>query len=169
MAQFTITADEGKMARWPHEIFLINLIFNHVFIFCISILLSKSYPYAIAIVPIASFAIIGYIEFKSRAIAASNAMWFVKAHWQIGARRNRIFMALLSVTCIISGGGIYLSAAQHWNAIATKALIGGFGLLPFMISLLVLVVLGNDSVYQARDGKLPDNYLAKNPHLQPAQ
>ncbi|MDD2776187.1 MAG: hypothetical protein PHU06_09540 [Gallionella sp.] len=165
MEQFTITADEGKMARWPHEIFLINLIFNHVLIFCISILLSKSYPLAIAIVPISSFIIIGYIELKSRAIAASNAMWFVKAHWQIGARRNRIFMALLSVTCIISGGGIYLSAAQHWNAIATKALIGGFGLLPFMVALLILVVLGNDSVYQARDGKLPDNYLTKNPHL----
>lgn len=169
MEQFTITADEGKMARWPHEIFLINLIFNHVFVFCISILLYSSYPYSIAIVPIASFVMIGYIEFKSRAVAASKAMWFVKAHWQIGARRNRIFMILLSVTCIISFGGIYLSALQHWNPIATKALIGGFGLLPFMISLLILVVLGNDSVYQARDGRLPDNYLTKNPHLQPAQ
>jgi hypothetical protein len=167
MEQFTITPEEGKRARWPHEIFLINLIFNHVFIFCISIALSKSFPFALAIVPIASFSIIGYIQFKALSIAKSNESWFVKAHWQIGARRNRIFMLLFSVTCIISGGGMYISNLLHWKFVMTMALIGGVGLLPFMVALLILVVFGNDSVYMARDGRLPDNYLAQNPHLQP--
>lgn len=165
MEQFTITPAEATLAKWTHEIFLINLVFNHIFVFCVTILLSKTYPYSLAIVPIASFVMIAYIEFKSRTIAKSAESTFVRAHWRIGARRNRIFLGLLSTTCFISVGGVYLSQAQHWNAIATKALIGGFGLLPFMVALLVLVVLGNDSVHMARNGKLPDNYLAKNPDL----
>lgn len=169
MEQFTITPAEGKRARWPHEIFLINLIFNHVFLFCLSIAMYKSYAFIIALTPIASFLMIGYIQIKALSVAKSDEFWFVKAHWQIGARRNRIFMLLFSITCLISGGGMYLSNLLHWKLVMTMALIGGVGLLPFMVALLILVVLGNDSVYMARDGKLPDHYLAKNPHLQPAQ
>jgi hypothetical protein len=50
-----------------------------------------------------------------------------------------------------------------WSKISTIALIGGFGLLPFMVSLLVLIVLGNDSMYQARHGKLPKRFVEQNP------
>ncbi len=31
--QFSISPEEGKRAKWPHEIFLINLVFNHIFVF----------------------------------------------------------------------------------------------------------------------------------------
>lgn len=167
MAQFTVSPAETTLAKWTHEIFLINLVFVHIFIFCVSILMSKAYPLILAAVPIISFTIIGYIELKSRTVAKSEASCFIRAHWQIGARRNRIFAVLLLGTCGISAGAIYLSSVLHWNAITTKALIGGFGLLPFMVALLILVVLGNDSVHQAKNGKLPDAFLAKNPHLQP--
>ncbi len=36
-------------------------------------------------------------------------------------------------------------------------------MLPFMVSLLVLIVLGNDSMYQARHGKLPKRFVENNP------
>lgn len=164
--QFTISPEEGRRAKWPHEIFLINLIFNHIFVFCATVAVFGTFPLLTALVPAISFSIIGYILFKARQVAAGDESWFVKAHWQIAAARNRLFMLLLSVTCVVSFGGLELSKIFGWAKIPTIALIAGVGLLPFMAVLLVLVVLGNESVFMARDGKLPKRFVEKNPDMQ---
>lgn len=156
--QFNITPEEGKRAKWPHEVFLINLIFNHIFVFCATIAVASSFPLLPALVPAISFSIICYIFIKSRQVAASDESWFIKAHWQIGAKRNHYFMLLLTITCAISAGGLWLSKMLGWAKIPTIALIGGVGLLPFMVVLLVLIVLGNESLYMARSGKLPKQF-----------
>jgi hypothetical protein len=145
--QFDISPEEGRRAKWPHEIFLINLIFNHIFVFCATVAVIGSFPYMPALVPIISFSIIGYIFIKAR---------------QIAARRNRFFMLLLIITCIISGGGLWLSRMMGWAKIPTIALLGGVGLLPFMVVLLVLIVLGNESVFMATNGKLPEHFADMN-------
>jgi hypothetical protein len=160
--QFNISPEDRKRAKWPHEIFLINLIFNHVFVFCATVAVFGTFPLLPALVPIISFAIIGYILIRGKQISASDESWFVKAHWQIGVWRNRIFMLLLIVTCIVSGGGFWLSKMLGWAKIPTIALIGGVGLLPFMVVLLVLVVLGNESLFMAGDGKLPKSFVEPN-------
>ncbi len=165
MQQFDITPEEGRRAKWPHEIFLINLIFNHIFLFCATVAVFGAFPLLTALVPVVSFGIIGYILVKARKVAASNESWFVKAHWQIAARRNRIFMQLLAITCLASGGGFWLSGILGWGRIQTIALIAGAGLLPFMVALLVLIVLGNESVFMARDGKLPKRFVERNPDM----
>ena len=167
--QFDITPEEGKRAKWPHEIFLINLIFNHIFLFCAAVAVFGTFPLLTALVPAVSFAIIGYILIKARQVAVGGESWFVKAHWRIAARRNRLFMLLLTVTCIVSGGGLWLSGMLGWARIPTSALIAGVGLLPFMVALLVLIVLGNESVFMARDGKLPKNFAGQNPDAQAQQ
>lgn len=167
--QFSISPEEGKRAKWPHEIFLINLVFNHIFVFVATVSVANTFPMLPVLVPVISFFIIGYILLKARQIAAGNDTWFVKSHWQIAARRNRVFMLLLAVACVVCGGGLWLSVAMGWARIQTIALIGGVGLLPFMASLLVLIVLGNDSVFQARTGKLPKHFVEQNPDSQPAK
>lgn len=166
--QFSISPEESKRAKWPHEIFLINLVFNHIFVLVATIAVVGTLPLLPALVPVISFSIIGYIFIKSRQVAASDETWFVKSHWQIAAGRNRIFMLLLAVTCLVCGGGLWLSKMMGWAKIQTIALIGGVGLLPFMVSLLVLIVLGNDSVHLARTGKLPKRFVEQNPGPQSA-
>jgi hypothetical protein len=59
-------------------------------------------------------------------------------------------------------GGFWISAAMGWSKIATIALLGGVGLLPFMVSLLILIVLGNDAVHQAKSSKLPKGAVTSN-------
>ena len=156
--QFSISSEEGSRAKWPHEIFLINLVFNHIFVFCATIAVVGAFPLLPALVPAISLAIIGYIYFKARNIAQSDESWFVKAHWQIGARRNRLFMMLLTTTCFITLGGFWLSRMLGWAKIPTIAMIVGVGLLPFMVALLILIVMGNESVFMARTGKLPESF-----------
>jgi len=164
--QFKISPEEGKRAKWPHEIFLINLVFNHIFVFCATVAVAGSFPLFPALVPVISFTIIGYILFRAKRVAASDESWFVKAHWQIGARRNRYFMLLLAIACVISFGGFWLSKMLGWAKISTIALIGGVGLLPFMVVLLALIVLGNESLYMARNGKLPKEFAGQSQEAQ---
>ncbi len=152
---YNATQDEITRAKWPHEIFLINLVFNHILVFASTFGVFSTFPWMVLIVPLTSFAITGYIAIKARQVAAGSEIAFVKAHWALANKRNQHFMWLLLITCLIIGGGLLLSKAMGWSKIATIALLGGVGLLPFMVSLLVLIVLGNDSMYQARHSKMP--------------
>jgi hypothetical protein len=161
--QFDIAPEETVRAKWPHEIFLINLVFNHILVFASTFGVFSTFPAMVLIVPITSFIITGYLLVKAKSIAAGNETHFVKSHWKIADKRNKNFLWLLTVTCIIVGGGFAISKLMGWSKIATIALIGGFGLLPFMVALLVLIVLGNDSMYQARHGKLPKRFVEQNP------
>lgn len=161
--QFSVSPEETVRAKWPHEIFLINLVFNHILVFASTFGVFSTFPQMVLIVPVTSFAITGYILVKARQIASSNETWFVKSHWVIAAKRNNNFLRLLVITCSLIGGGLWFSKMMGWSKIVTLALLGGAGMLPFMISLLILIVLGNDSMYQARHGKLPKGYTEQQP------
>lgn len=160
---FTIAPEETVRAKWPHEIFLINLVFNHILVFASTFGVFSTFPLMVLIVPITSFAITAYIIVKAKQIAKSDETWFVKSHWVIAERRNYKFLMLLTITCTVIGGGLAVSKMMGWSKVATIALLGGVGMLPFMVSLLVLIVLGNDSMYQARHGKLPKRFVESNP------
>lgn len=152
---YKATPEEMVRAKWPHEIFLINLVFNHILVFASTFGVFSTFPLMVLVVPLTSFIITGYILFKAKQIAAGNETVFVKAHWVVANKRNTHFMWLLTISCVVIGGGFWLSKIMGWSKIATIALLGGVGLLPFMVSLLVLIVLGNDSMYQARHSKMP--------------
>lgn len=160
---YEIGKEERFRAKWPHEIFLINLVFNHILVFASTFGVFTTFPLMVMIVPVTSFAITLYILLKAKQIAKSNETWFVKSHWIIADKRNKHFLWLLTITCVVVGGGLLISKLMGWSKIATIALIAGAGLLPFMVSLLVLIVLGNDSMYQARHGKLPKRFVEQNP------
>ena len=160
---FTVSPEETVRAKWPHEIFLINLVFNHILVFASTFGVFGTFPLMVLIVPITSLAITAYIIIKAKQVAKSSETWFVKTHWIIAEKRNYKFLMLLTITCTVIGGGLSFSKAMGWSKVATIAVIGGGGMLPFMVSLLILIVLGNDSMYQARHGKLPKRFVEDNP------
>jgi hypothetical protein len=49
------------------------------------------------------------------------------------------------------------------KAVATWALTGGFGLLPFMVAVLGLVVIEFDAEHQSKKGKVPASAIAYYP------
>ena len=158
MQPYAAAPDEVTRAKWPHEIFLINLVFNHILVFASTFGVFSTFPLMVLIVPLTSFVITGYLFIKARYIAAGDETVFIKAHWVVADKRNKHFMWLLTISCMVLGGGFWLSKMMGWSKIATIAVLGGAGLLPFMAALLVLIVLGNDSMYQARHGKLPKGH-----------
>jgi hypothetical protein len=155
-----ILPDEIRRAKWPHEIFLINLVFNHILVFASTFGVYSTFPLMVLVVPLTSLTIIAYIFFTARRVVLSDETPLVKAHWTVADRRNKHFMALLAIVCALFGSGYWFANLAGWSKVTMIAVLGGVGLLPFMASLLYLIVLGNFSMYEARHNKMPKGYEA---------
>ena len=153
-----ILPDEIRRAKWPHELFLINLVFNHILVFASTFGVYSTFPWMVLVVPTISFAITGYLLVTARKIARTEETQLVKSHWIVADRRNKQFIVVVLLACAAFGGGYLLAGALGWSKITTIAVLTGMGLLPFMGALLYLIVMGNFSMYQARHNKLPKEF-----------
>ncbi|GAB4297915.1 MAG: hypothetical protein Kow0096_16280 [Thiohalomonadaceae bacterium] len=158
MNRYAISEDTAKAAKWPHEIFLINLIFNHILLF-VAFLSASSLQRLALIVPVISFAILAYILWRARKSLRVDP-WFVKCHWQLAARRSRTFVIMLGIMVVvmiaiylISGGNM---RPQHWAFF-------GVGIMPTLVTVLVLIVMESDALHLARFGKMPDWLVQRYP------
>ncbi len=164
--RFDVSADEIRRAKFPHEVFLVNLIFNHIFLFVASLSVVQTFPVLIFCVPLVSFCCMTYILLQARR-EMHGPSWYVRCHWQLAAKRNRMFMLLLLLSAAVIGGGWAISGLLHLSRISTYALIGGFGLLPFMVTLLILIIMGNEAVHLAKHGMLPAWVVERYSYCQP--
>ncbi|WP_295406174.1 hypothetical protein [uncultured Thiocystis sp.] len=163
--RFDVTHDEIKRANVPHELFLTNLIGNHILLTVGLGGLAGSYPWVMALIPAISFGILGFTLWRARR-ARQHDSWYVMCHWQVCARRSRLFMLML--------GLLLLAVALGWAGYtyggmmkeAVWALVAGIGILPVMASILVLVMIESDALYHANQAKLPQWVVERFPHPQ---
>nr|VFK45173.1 MAG: hypothetical protein BECKSD772F_GA0070984_12123 [Candidatus Kentron sp. SD] len=162
--QFDVIKADAKKAEIPHEIFLFNLVGNHILIFIASLGMFGSLPYLSYLVPIISVCCLVYILWRAKRSRTIDP-WFALCHWQIAARRAMIFIGVLSLFGIVSFlgwvGHTYLGMMKE----AVYALIGGIGILPTMVTLLVLIMMESDGLYQARQRRLSGWVLKKFPNV----
>lgn len=149
--KFDVSPEDIKKARVPHEVFLTNLIFNHVLVF-VAIMSASSLTHFIVVIPIFSVVSLVYLFWGAQR-AKTRASWYVNAHWQIAARRSRFFLIMLTVVgsllatiYMISGGDM---RPQHWA-------FSGATFLPIMVSVLGLIIFESESLHQAKSAMLPD-------------
>lgn len=163
MRALTPNDKEMKAARTPHDIFLTNLIANHILLFTAIASTGGSYFGFIVIVPVLSFLFVGYTFYRAASIKREQSE-FVYIHWQIARRWSLLFSYVLSavVTFAVLGwvGYTYMGLMKE----AMFAFVGGLSFLPILISVLVLIVIEMDALNHARVGTLPDwakkRYLA---------
>lgn len=160
--QFEISDEEKRRAKVPHEILLVNLIGNHILWFIAALGIAKSYWQPVALVPIVSVAILGYIFWRGRRSARLDS-WYVQAHWKICMARSRLFSYMLGLLLVVSVLGWVGYSYLGMMDIAVKAIIGGAGLLPVMVTVLVLIVLESDALHQANSGLVADAYVKRSP------
>ena len=148
---FTISEDDAKKARLPHDILLINLIFNHILVFVACLTTTVLVEY-IAVVPILSAVLLINIFIGARR-AKSKHSWYVSGHWQLCAKRSFIFLAMIIALCSffvilywVSDGNL---RPQHWA-------FGGAAALPVMVTVLALIVMESEALNQAKMGILPN-------------
>ena len=148
------TEQERKSAKVPHDIFLSNLIMNHILLFTCIAAFGGEYIKFLAVIPLISF-----IALTTTFVLASRVKReqseFVYIHWQIARRWSLIFSGVLLLLCTVSFLGWLGQAYTNMMKEMVYALIGGLGLLPTLVTVLVLVVIESDSLHHAGMGTLP--------------
>lgn len=145
---------EIKAAKVPHDIFLSNLIMNHILLFTAISTFGPQYMYFMALVPIFSIMALAYTFYRASTVKSEESE-YVYIHWQIARRWSLLFTyALLLLSSVALFGWLanqYLGLMKE----AVYGLIGGFGILPTLVTVLVLIVIESDSLHHARVGTLP--------------
>jgi hypothetical protein len=152
--RFEVSPEEIKKANIPHEIFLTNLIGNHILMAIAAGGMAGTFPWLMAVVPAISFSTLGYTLWRARK-SLTRDPWYVMCHWQVCARRCRIFIAMLLLLAAVVALGWVGIAYGHMMKEAVWALIIGTGILPIMVTVLVLVIVESDALYHANQAKLP--------------
>ena len=152
--RFDVSPDEIRKANVPHEIFLTNLIGNHILMTVGAGGVAGSFPWVMAIIPIVSVSLLGYILWRAR-VSRIRDPWYVMCHWQICAGRSRIFLTMLILLlAVVTLGWVgYTYGGMMKEAVI--ALVAGTGILPVMVTVLVLVIVESDALYHANQAKLP--------------
>ncbi len=158
--KFEITEEESRKAKIPHEIFISNLVGNHILWFIAALGLAGSYIQPLILVPVVSIATLIYILWRARKSPGHDS-WYVMCHWQICARRSRLFILMLLILACVSGLGWAAHTYLGMMKEAAYALVGGLGFLPVMVTVLVLIIMESDSLYQATLYKLPESIVKR--------
>ena len=161
--KFEITEEESHKAKIPHEIFLTNLIGNHILWFIAALGLAKTYWQPLALVPVVSISLLLYTLWRARQ-SRKRDRWYVMCHWQVAAKRSRVFIYMLLIALGISFLGWLGYAYGGMMKEAVFAIIGGMGVLPVMVTVLVLIIMESDILHQATLHKLPENVVKQHPN-----
>ncbi|MEJ2394918.1 MAG: hypothetical protein P8045_12935 [Candidatus Thiodiazotropha sp.] len=160
--KFEISDELTRQAKIPHDIFLTNLIGNHILWFVAALGLVRSYWQPLALVPIVSLSLLVYTLWRAKQ-SRQGTHWYVMVHWQIAAERSRFFiymlLAVMGVSLLGWIGYTYLGMMK----VAVMALIGGVGLLPIMVTVLILILMESDALHQAALHKLTKRVVDKYP------
>ena len=161
--KFLISDEESHSAKIPHEIFLTNLIGNHVLWFIAALGLANTYWQPLALVPLFSVTLLLYTLWRARRSRQRDS-WFVMCHWQICAGRSRVFIVMLTLALSVALLGWFAYSQFNLMKEAVYALVGGLGILPIMVTVLVLILMESDALHQAAQHKLPDRITLKYPN-----
>lgn len=155
MATLTPNEAERSAARTPHDVFMTNLIANHILLFTAIAATGRSFFGFIVLVPIFSFCFLGYTFWRARRVKREDSE-FIYIHWQIANRWSKMFAGVILLVVLIAVlgwlGYTYLGLMKE----AVFAFIGGLGFLPVMLTTLALIVIEFDSLHHARVGTLPN-------------
>ena len=152
--RFDVSRREIRKSNVPHEIFLTNLIGNHILMTVGAGGLAGSFPWLMAIIPLTSFSLLGYTLWRARRSLTVDT-WYVMCHWQVCARRSRIFILMLLMLLLVMTIGWLGYTYLGWMKEAVVALVAGTGILPVMVTVLVLIIIESDALYHANQAKLP--------------
>lgn len=161
--EYNVSEEERQKARAPHEIFLTNLIGNHILWFVSSLGVAGDYWQPLAMVPVISLMTVFYTMWRAKR-ARSEESWFVMCHWQLAAKRSRILLGVMLFLLAVVVLGWVAYTYFGLMDIAVKAMIGGMGILPVMVTVLVLIMMEIDAMHQATQGKLSDRIAEAYPN-----
>jgi hypothetical protein len=151
---YPVDARARRRAKIPHELFLTNLIGNHILVFVATLGMASHTILPVLSVPLISLAILAFTLGWARRSRHHDG-WYVMAHWQVAARLSWIFIAMLALLALAAAGAWFGYGTLGLRKETALALVGGLGMLPAMVTTLVLIIVESDILHQAAHGRLP--------------
>jgi hypothetical protein len=148
--EFEVSDADARKGQQPHELFLINLVFNHVFLL-IATVSAPSLQFLTIIVPVLSVSITAYILWMTYRGSAGESS-YVRCHWKLAARRSIIFFVMWGSAALLFGL-VYLESGGHMTP--KHYAIGGITFMPIMLTMIVLIILESEALQFARHRSLP--------------
>lgn len=155
---FNVSEEEAKKAKAPHDLFLINLIFNHIFMFAAFLTASSLWKWVI-LVPIFSFMVLTYTVIRAR-YSLKNDSWYVMCHWQICAKRSWLFIGMISLMLLVVALILLVSGG---NPKPQQIALAGIAILPTMITTFALIIMETVSLDDSKNGRVPDAVVDRFP------
>jgi predicted lysophospholipase L1 biosynthesis ABC-type transport system permease subunit len=160
--RFEVSPKEIKQANVPHEIFLTNLIGNHILMAVAAGGIAGSFPWVMALIPAISFLLLGFTLWRARR-SRKRDPWYVMCHWQVCARRSRLFILMLTAAIGVAVAGWAAHVYGGMMKEAVIAMVVGGSVLPIMVTVLVLIIIESDALYHANQAKLPEWVVTRFP------
>ncbi len=160
--RFEISEAEQKKAKHPHEIFLLNLITNHILVFVALLGMATTYPQLLLIIPIISAGALGYILYQASQSTRRGDSWFVMCNWKIAAQRSKFFLIMIGLMVVVLVGAMVAIEVLEAPFVMVAA-IGGVGVLPVMLAVLALIMMESDALYQVRHGSMSKSMVERFP------
>jgi len=161
--QCEIEFKEKRTARIPHEVFLTNLIGNHILMFVSALGIVKSFWQPLAMVPLISFGILFYTLWRAHRSKQQDS-WFIMCHWQVAKQRSLLFIGVLSFGLMMAFFAWLGYSQFNFMKEAAIGLAGGLSIIPVMITTLALILMESDAMHQASKGQIADSIIKKYPN-----
>ncbi len=152
--EYDVGHTQMSLASIPHDILLFNFIGNHILITVLVGGLAKTFPLLLTVPVIISASLIWYTLWR----AGKSAQWdtpFIQCHWSVAAKRTRVFLIMLAVLALVGG---FAALAHFYMGLmpeAALALVGGVGLLPVMVTMLILIIMESEALHMAKHKRAP--------------
>lgn len=154
-----LTAAELKAGQQPHQLFLFNMVGNHILMTVIA-LSNSTLPQLALIIPLVSATIIAITLLKGRSMMNSDSL-FIKCHWALAVKRTKVFLLGYVVFAIASAFGAVMYFSMGVMKEMAMAIVGGLGILPVMVLVLVLTVIESESLHLSLNGNIPEGIRKK--------
>jgi Na+-transporting methylmalonyl-CoA/oxaloacetate decarboxylase gamma subunit len=142
------------MATIPHDILIFNLIGNHILITVLVGGMAGTFPFLLALPVVISASLISYTLWRAKQSPQRDTP-FVQCHWAVAAKRTRTFLVMLGILAGVSAFAAFAHFYMGLMAEAAMALVGGMGILPIMVTLLILTIMESEALHMAKHKRAP--------------
>ncbi|MBE0511179.1 MAG: hypothetical protein K0A95_11640 [Chromatiales bacterium] len=159
---YAVSEKEISAAKLPHEIFLFNLITNHILIFVGLLGLAGSYPWVMLITPAISLVLLSYLILRAKQSLRKDS-WYVFSHWQLCAFRSKLFIGIILLLALVVAVLIFTVGGDFSKLRPGHYALAGVAFIPTLLSVLTLIVMESDAVHKAKSGEVPQSIVNKFP------
>jgi len=155
-----ISDADKKLARSPHNLFIINVFLFNLMLTPAAIVLDVG-MYGFLIPLVCSLSVIVYIYQRSK----KSTSWFVDMHWRLSFRRCQFLMLGYMITAflVLVAWLISLTTSDAKMAEIIFTAISRVAVAPTVLAVMATAVLEAGSYHMVNKGEVPDKLVEKFP------